>query len=51
MKRIIKAINKELRRTAWTEVHERFDGNHKEADRLAKKIQRLAKLKKEVEAI
>ena len=51
MKRIIKAINKELRNTAWAEVHERFDGNHKEADRLAKKIQRLVELKKEVEVI
>ncbi|MCG7851613.1 MAG: hypothetical protein MIO92_03750 [Methanosarcinaceae archaeon] len=50
MKRIIRAIEREIKRTLWSEVHERHDGNHKEADRLCAQIKQLIELKKQVEA-
>lgn len=45
MNRILKAIDKELRSLCVIEAHERFDGNHHEADRLRGKIAELLKLR------
>jgi hypothetical protein len=41
MKRILKQIDRKIKGLVCAEVHERFDGNHKEADRLCEKIRRL----------
>lgn len=51
MKHILKAIDKKIQSLCCSEAHERFDGNHPEADRLCLKIRKLVKVKEEVEAI
>ena len=45
MKNIIKAIDKEIRNTINAEVHEYYDGNIEESNRLIKIIGKLLELK------
>jgi len=45
MKKILKAIDKEIRNTVIAEAHERYDGNIEEANRLKKIIGKLLELK------
>ena len=45
MKKILKAIDKEIRNTVIAEAHERYDGNVEEANRLKKIIGKLLELR------
>ena len=51
MKRIIKAIDKELRRLSYCELDARLDGLHHEAERLRAKMAELLKLRNQVEGM
>jgi len=51
MKKILKAIDKEIKRLSLAEVHERFDGMHKESWRLCGLIADLTVIREQVEKL
>lgn len=51
MKKIIRALDKKIKALKWAECHERYDGNHQEANHICGQIAELVEIKNRVRGL